>query len=128
MYTILEHHKGYSILRGHIDHKPRMHLVFTRVETFPANRTGKATGKIPKGMKFKLDKGAGVNTMPLLTYKHINPSEFDKQDKPIECYGQDGTRLKDCNGNPIQLCGTRVIPGKWNCLRLNPCQNTRLLR
>ena len=44
---------------------------------FATNRMGKATDNKPKGMKCKLDTGAGVKMMPLPTYKYINPSEFD---------------------------------------------------
>ena len=73
---------------------------------------GKATGNKPKVMKCKLDTGTGVNTMPLPTYQYINPSEFDKQDKPIGGHGQERTTPKDHNGNPIQQYGKMVILGK----------------
>ena len=43
----------------------------------------KGTGNKSKGIKCKLDMGAGVNIMPLSTYKYINPSEFDEQGKPM---------------------------------------------
>ena len=79
---------------------------------FPTNRMGKATGNKPKGMTCKLDTGAGVNIMPLLTYKYINPSEFNEQGKPIDGHGQYISILKDYCGNPIQQYGIRVILGK----------------
>ena len=62
----------------HRAHKTRSHQVLTRLLMFPANRMGKATGNKSKGMKCKLDKGAGVNIMPLSTYKYINALEFDE--------------------------------------------------
>ena len=65
-------------------------------------------------MKCKLDIGAGVSIMPLSIYQYINPSEFDKQGKPIDGYGQYRTIIKDYTGNPIQQYGIRVILGKWN--------------
>ena len=64
--------------------------------------------------------------MPLSTYKNINPSEFDKQDKPIDSHqfdkqdkptdshGQDRTTLKDHNSNSIQQYRIMVIFGKCN--------------
>ena len=81
---------------------------------FPMNRLGKATDNKPKGMKCKLDTGAGVNIMHLSIYQYINPSEFDEQGKPIDGHGHYRTILKDYNGNPIQQYGIRVILGKWN--------------
>ena len=62
---------------------------------FPTNWYSKATGNKPKGIKCKLDTGAGVNIMPLSTYQFINPSEFDNNGKPINGYGQDRTTLND---------------------------------
>ena len=49
---------------------------------------GKRTGK-PIEVKCKLDTGASVNVMPLAAYKLINPSEFDKDNKPTGGFGQD---------------------------------------
>ena len=46
---------------------------FTRVQMFPMNRMGKATGNKPKGIKCKLDTGAGVTIMPLSIYQYISP-------------------------------------------------------
>ena len=65
---------------------------------FPTNWMGKATGKEPTIMKFKLDTGASVNVMPLSTYQHIKPSEFDKKGQPIRGYGHDRIILKGYNG------------------------------
>ena len=49
----------------------------TTVLMYPSDDKGKITGR-PKGMKSKLDTGAGANIMSLSTYKSINPSDFDK--------------------------------------------------
>ena len=92
----------------------RSHQVFTRLLMFPTNRMGKATGNKPKGMKFKLDTGTGVNIMPLSSNKNINPSEFYEQGKPVDGHSQYRSILKDCNGKPIQQYWIRVILGKWN--------------
>ena len=43
-------------------------------------------------------KGASVNVMPLAAYKLINPSEFDKDNKPIGGFGQDRTTLRGYSG------------------------------
>ena len=104
--------KGYSKVQN--AHKTRSHQAFTKVEMFPMNRMGKAMGNKPKGMKCKLDTGAGVNIIPLSIYQYINPSEFDEQVKPIAGHGQYRTILKDYNGNLIKQYGIRVILGKWN--------------
>ena len=90
--------KGYS----------RSHQAFTRVQMFPMNQMGKATGNKPKGIKCKLDTGAGVSIMSLSIYQYINPSEFYEQGKPIDGHGQYETILKDYKGNHIQQYGIRV--------------------
>ena len=74
--------KGYS--KVHNAHKTRSYQAFTRVQMFPMNGMGKATGNKSKGMKCKLDTGPGINIMPLLIY---NPSEFNEQSKPIDGLG-----------------------------------------
>ena len=51
----------------HIVHKTKNHQAFTKLEMFPTNWIGKATGKKPTIMKCKLDTGARVNVMPLST-------------------------------------------------------------
>ena len=91
---------GYSKIRN--AHKTRSHQAFTMVQMFPMKRIGKTTGNNPKGMKYKLDTGAGVNIMSLSIYQYISPSEFDAQGKPFDGHGQYRTTLKDYNGNPIQ--------------------------
>ena len=91
-----------DIQRSTMSTKQRSHQAFTRVQMFPMNSMGKAVGNKPKGMKFKLDTGAGVNIMPLSIYQYINPSEFEEQGKPIDGHGQYKTILKDYNGNSIQ--------------------------
>ena len=82
---------------------------------------GKASGKKPKGMKCKLDTGAGVNIMPLSIYQYINPSEFNEQGKPIGGHGQYKNILKDYNGNPIQQYGIRVISWQMELPILEIC-------
>ena len=47
------------------------------------NRMDKATSNKPKGMKCKLDRGLGVNIMPLSIYQYINPSEFENKVRPL---------------------------------------------
>ena len=86
-----------SIPKGNLDmhtvHKPKRHQAFTRVSMYPTDTSGRTTGK-PIEMKCKLDTGASVNVMPLAAYKLINPSEFDKDNKPIGGFGQDRTTLR----------------------------------
>ena len=54
---------------------------------FPTNRMGKATGNKAKGMKFKLETGAGGNIMPLSTYKYINPQNLINKLSPLIVMG-----------------------------------------
>ena len=63
--------RGYS--KVHNVQKTRGHQAFTRVQLFPRNRMGKATGNKPKGMKCKLDTGTGVSIIPLSIYQYVNP-------------------------------------------------------
>ena len=55
----------------------------TTILMYPSDDKGKVTGR-PKGMRSKLDTGAGTNIMSLSTYKSINPSDFDKEGIPLE--------------------------------------------
>ena len=55
---------------------------------------------------------AGVNIMPLSTYKHTNPSEFDEQGNPIDDHSQYRSILIHYSDNLIQQYGIRVILGK----------------
>ena len=75
--TLIYTKKG--LLGVHNVHKTKSHQAFTKVEMFPTKWMGKATGKKPAMMKCKLDTRASVNVMPLSTYQHTNPSEFDKK-------------------------------------------------
>ena len=106
-----------SILKGNLDvhtvHKPKRHQAFTRVSMYPTDTCGRTTGK-PIEMKYKLDTGVSVNVMPLAAYKLINPSEFDKDNKPIGGFGQDRTTLRGYSGNVIKQYGTRLIKAFWN--------------
>ena len=52
--------------------------------------------------------------MPLATYKLINPSEFDKDNKPKGGFGQDRTTLRGYSGNVIQQYGTRLLKAFLN--------------
>ena len=65
----------------------------------PNNGMHKATGYKPKGMKCKLDTGAGVYIMPLSTCKYVNSSELEYRVSHIDAHGQDRTTLKDYSGN-----------------------------
>ena len=65
-------------------------------------------------MKCKLDTEASVNVMPLAAYKLIDPSEFDKDNKPIGGFGQDRTTLRGYSGNIIKQYGRRLIKAFWN--------------
>ena len=96
----------------HTVHKPKRYQAFTRVSMYPTDTNGKTTGK-PREMKCKLDTGASVNVMPLAAYKLINPSEFDKDNKPKRGFGQDRTTLRGYSGNLIKLYGTRLIKAYW---------------
>ena len=52
--------------------------------------------------------------MPLAANKLINPSEFNKDNKPIGGFGQDRTTLRGYSGNIIKQHGTRLIKAFWN--------------
>ena len=93
--------------------KPKRHQAFTRVSMYPTDTSGKTAGK-PIEMKCKLDTGASVNVMPLAAYKLINPSELDKDNRPIRGFGQDRTTLRGYSGNIIKQYGTRLIKAFWN--------------
>ena len=83
-----------------------------QVSMYPTDTSGRTTGK-PIEMKCKLDIGASVNVMPLAAYKLINPSEFDKDNKPIGGFGQDRTILRGYSANVIKQYGTRLIKAFW---------------
>ena len=106
-----------SIPKGNLDvhtvHKQKRHQAFTRVSMYPNDTSVRTTGK-PIEMKCKLDTGASVNVMPLAAYKLINPSEFDKDNKPKGKFGQDRTTLRGYSGNVIKQYGTRLIKAFWN--------------
>ena len=97
----------------HTVHKPRRYKAFTRVSMYPSDISGRTTGK-PIEMKCKLHTGASVNVMPLAAYKQINPSEFDKDNKPIGGFGQDRITLSGYSGNVIKQYGTRLIKACLN--------------
>ena len=74
---------------------------------------GKITGS-PKGMKNKLETGAGANIMSLSTYKSINPSDFDKDGNPTGNFQRANTGLKSFGGRLIQQYGIKTIKCVWN--------------
>ena len=80
---------------------------------YPSDDKGKITGR-PKGMKSKLDTGAGANIMSLSTYKSINPSDFDKEGKPTGNFQRSSTGLKSFGGRQIQQYGIKTIKCAWN--------------
>ena len=98
---------------AHTGHKPMRYQAFTRVSMYPTDTSGKTAGK-PIEMKCKLDTGASVNVMPLAAYKLINPSELDKDNRPIRGFGQDRTTLRGYSGNIIKQYGTRLIKAFWS--------------
>ena len=106
-----------SIPKGNLDLctvcKPKRHKTFTRVRMYPTDTSGTTTGK-PIEKKCKLDTGASVNVMSLAAYKLINPSEFNKDNKPKGKFGQDRTTLIGYSGNVIKQYGTRLIKAFWN--------------
>ena len=97
----------------HTVHKPMRYQAFTRVSMYPTDTSGKTTGK-PIEMKCELDTGASVNVMPLAAHELINPSQFDKDNKPIGGFGQQRTTLRGYSGNIIKQYGTRLIKAFWN--------------
>ena len=62
----------------------------------------KAMDNKPAVKKHELDTGQGVNIIPLTTCQFVNHQGFDTRHKTINGYGQDRTKQKDYNGNPIQ--------------------------
>ena len=80
---------------------------------YPTDKSGKTTVKLIE-MKCKLDTGASVNVVPLVAYKLINPSEFDKDGKLKGGFSQDRTGLRGYSGNVIQQYRTRLINAFWN--------------
>ena len=80
---------------------------------YPSDDKGKITGR-PKGMRSKLDTGAGANIMSLSTYRSINPSDFDKDNNPTGNFQRASTGLKSFGGRQIQQYGVKTIKCVWN--------------
>ena len=80
---------------------------------YPSDNKGKITGR-PKGMKSKLDTGAGANIMSLSTYRSINPSDFDKDGNPTDNLQRASTGLKSFGGRQIQKYGIKTIKCVWD--------------
>ena len=85
----------------------------TTILMYPSDDKGKITGR-SKGMKSKLDTGAGANIMSLSTYKCINPSDFDKEGNPTGNFQRSGTGLKSFGGRQIQQYGIKTIKCAWD--------------
>ena len=85
----------------------------TTILMYPSDDKGKITGR-PKGMKSKLDTGAGANIMSLSTYKSINPSDFDKEGNPTGNFQRSSTGLKSFGGRQIQQYGIKTIKCAWD--------------
>ena len=73
---------------------------------YPSDDKGKITGR-PKGIRSKLDTGAGANIMSLSTYKSVNPSDFDKDGNPTGNFQRVSTGLKSFGGRQIQQYGIK---------------------
>ena len=80
---------------------------------YPSDDKGKITGR-PKGMKSKLDTGAGANIMTLCTYKSINPSEFDKEGNLTGNFQRSSTGLKSFGDRQIQQYSIKTIKCAWD--------------
>ena len=78
----------------------------TRILMHQSDDKGKITGR-PKGMRSKLDTGAGANIMSLRTCKSINPSDLDKDGNPTGNFQGASTGLKSFEGRQIQQCGIK---------------------
>ena len=94
---------------------------------YPSDDKRKITGR-PKGMKSKLDTGAGANIMSLSTYKSINPSDFDKEGNPTGNFQRSSTGLKSFGGRQIQQYGIKTIRCAWDrklCTKLSHCRCRR---
>ena len=80
---------------------------------YPFDDKGKITGR-PKGMRSKLDTGAGANIMSLSTYKSINPSDFDKEGNPTGNFQRVSTGLESFGGRQIQHYAIKTIKCVWD--------------
>ena len=75
---------------------------------YPSDDKGKITGR-SRGMKSKLDTGAGPNIMSLSTYNSVNPSDIDKDGNPTGNFQRASTGLKSFEGREIQQYGMKTI-------------------
>ena len=85
----------------------------TTILMYPSDDKGKITGR-PKGMRSKLDTGAGANIMSLNTYKSINPHDFDKDGNPTGNFQRASTGSKSFGGRQIQQYGIKTIKCVWD--------------
>ena len=85
----------------------------TTILMYPPDDKGKITGR-PKGMRSKLDTGAGANIMSLSIYKSINPSDFDKDGNPTGNFQRASTGLKSFWDRQIQQYGIKTINCVWD--------------
>ena len=85
----------------------------TTILMYPSDDKGKITGR-PKGMRSKMDTGAGANIMSLSTYKSINPRDFDKDGNPTGNFQRASTGLKLFGSRQIQKYGIKTIKCVWD--------------
>ena len=85
----------------------------TTIMMYPSDDKGKITGRC-KGMKSKLDTGAGANIISLSTHKSINPSDFDKDGNPTGNFQRASTGLKSFGGRQIQQYDIKTIKCVWD--------------
>ena len=85
--------KNSNVEINHILHAKTWKEAETTILMYPSDDKGKITGR-PKGMRSKLDTGAGANIMSLSTYKSINPSDFDKDGNLTGNFQRASTGLK----------------------------------
>ena len=85
----------------------------TTIMMYPSDDKGKITGRL-KGMRSKLDTGAGANIMSLSTYKSIDPSDFGKDGNPTGNLQRASTGLKSFGGRQIQQYDIKNIKCVWD--------------
>ena len=105
--------KNFNVEINQVLHAKTWKEAETTILMYPSNDKGKITGR-PKGMRSKLDTGAGANIMSLSTYRSINPSDFDKDGNPTGNFQRPSTGLKSFGGRQIQQYGMKTIKCVWD--------------
>ena len=85
--------KNFNVEINQVLHAKTWKGAETTIMMYPSDDKGKITGR-PKGLRSKLDTGAGANLMSLSTYKSINPSDFDKDGNSTGHFQRASTGLK----------------------------------